>query len=73
MEKFFEYWKKGWKVYLMMICIHFSYLLLFLPVAMIVGSLGKRVEIYYFCATIVGLIFAPAVTYFVFKLFYKEQ
>ena len=73
METFFEYWKKGWKVWLMMICVNFSYVLLFLPIAIVTGFLKCGTGVYYFIGTIVGLTFAPALTYFVFKLFYGEQ
>jgi hypothetical protein len=73
MDIFFEYWKKGWKVWLMMICINFSYLLLFIPIAFIIIFLRASKGLYYFIAATLGLIFAPAITYYIFKLFYGEQ
>lgn len=74
METFFEYWKKGWKVWLMMLCINFSCLLLFIPVAIVTVFLlrgGKG--LYFFLSAIIGIIFVPALSYLVFKLFYGEQ
>ncbi len=74
MEIFFEYWKRGWIVWLMMVCISFSYLLLFLPVAVITLFLLKgSEELYYFLSAVVGIIFAPALTYFIFKSFYRRE
>ena len=75
MGKFFEYWKKGWKVWLMMLCINFSYVLLFLPAAIIVIKLAGRDAkgVYYLVAAILGLIFSPALTYLIFKSFYGER
>jgi len=73
MDAFSEYWKKGWKVLLTMMCINFSYLLLFIPIALIVMFLKGGTGLYYFLALILGLIFVPAITYYIFKLFYGEQ
>ena len=73
MEIFFEYWKRGWKVWLMMLCINLAYLILFFPVALLIGALGGDKGLYYFITTIVGLLFAPPLTYWVFKSFYGEQ
>lgn len=73
MDIFFEYWKKGWKVWLMMFCINLSYFLFLLPIAFIAILLKGGKELYFFLTIILGLIFAPALTYLVFKLFYGEQ
>ncbi|MFA5116850.1 MAG: hypothetical protein WC486_06170 [Candidatus Omnitrophota bacterium] len=73
MERFLEYWQKGWKVILMIICVNLSYLLLFIPVALAVVLTGGSKVTYYFWAVVVGIIFAPGLTYFVFKSFYGEQ
>ena len=73
METFMEYWQKGWKVILTIICINISYLLLFIPVAIVVIKMGGDKGAYYFWAFIVGIIFAPGLTYWIFKSFYGEQ
>lgn len=73
MEIFFEYWKRGWKVWLMMTCVSFSYVLLFLPVAIVIGFLKCGTGVYYLISAILGLTLAPVLTYFVFKLFYGDK
>jgi len=72
METFFEYWKRGWKVFLMMFCVNLSFLLLFVPIAIISLPLGGK-GTYYILSIIFGIIFIPVFAYWVFKFFYGEQ
>lgn len=75
METFFEYWKKGWKVWLMIFCLNLLYFLASLPVAFVVikimGVTNKGA--YFFICGIVGLIFFPPLAYKVLEFFYGEQ
>ena len=84
MKKFADYWIKGWKVVLMMFCVNISHLLFVIP-AIIIGDflikndmliitdVGDLKRLYYFFYAFIWLMFGPAVIYFIFKLFYREQ
>jgi len=74
MDTFFEYWKKGWKVWLMMVCVNLSYLLLLIPISFFdIFLRGSTKGLDYFIIITLGLIFVPALTYWVFKFFYGEK
>lgn len=75
MEKYLDYWMKGWKVWLMMICTHLVFLIWVIPIAIIsVIIFGKhdfKVPYYILC-TIIGISIAPYLTYRVFIFFYPQ-
>ena len=73
MDAFYENWIKGWKVLIMWICVNLVATLFFIPVVLITVFMGVSQEIALAIGGIMGLIFMPTVTYYVFKKFYGEQ
>ena len=72
METFLQYWKKGWKVLLMIVCVSLANYLWIIPAVIPVLN-SENKEIYSLLITIIFVIISPAIAYFIFKLFYGEQ
>ena len=71
MRNFIQHWKKGWKFLLLELCLTFAYVLIILPVAIITQVvLNWSMFSYYIVIAIVGIILAPAVTQYIFEIFY---
>jgi len=70
MKKFITHWKRGWKTLLMIVCINFAYSALLIPIFVIAAFfyIGK-IAYWSYCA-MVGIIFVPAITHYIFELFY---
>lgn len=71
---FIQHWKKGWKFLLLLVCLAAAYFLIVLPITIIVQViLNLSMFSYYVIVSIAGLILAPAVTQYIFELFYGRQ
>lgn len=71
MKNFIQHWKRGWKFLLLELCLSFAYCLMILPVAIITQVvLNLSMFTYYIVIAIVGIIFVPAVTQYIFEVFY---
>ena len=76
MDKFVKYWKKGWRVWLALICINFSYLMLFTAIRilciLISGGKDFPMGFYYFISFLIGVAVMPVLTYWIFIRFYPK-
>lgn len=77
MKDFVQHWKKGWKFLLLELCLTFAYVLIILPIAVITQVvLNWSMFAYYVAVTAIGIILVPAVTQYIFEIFYgsgKQQ
>lgn len=76
-EKFRLYWKRGWRVWLMMLCISLGQMgvlfVVLLPLALIFPPLRENEVHLQVAAFVLMLIIGPVVNYSVFAWFYGEE
>ncbi len=74
MKNFARHWKKGWKFLLLELCLNVAYVLIILPVYVITRvMLSLSIVSYNVVIFIVGLILVPAVTHYIFEIFYGTE
>ncbi|MCF7908491.1 MAG: hypothetical protein K9L86_06450 [Candidatus Omnitrophica bacterium] len=71
MKNFIQHWKRGWKFLLLELCLILAYVLIVLPVMIITQVvLNWSMFAYYISIAVVSIILVPAVTQYLFEIFY---
>lgn len=70
MKNFIQHWKKGWKLLLFELCLVFAYALIILPAIIAQVILNWSMSTCYIAIVIISAILAPAVTQYLFEVFY---
>ncbi len=75
-ETLVTYWKKGWKVWLMMLCINIAVAIVVIPIMIPLAAmwvfliLDMASDLVPF---VLAIILGPPMSYYVFTLFYGKQ
>ena len=76
-EKFWHYWKRGWWVWLMMLCVSLGHLgvllVVLLPLALVFPPLRQSEDLFHVAVFVVLLLVGSPVNYLVFVWFLGED